>query len=196
MNTADSTSEKDSKKVLSKNAPPKDSPNSRRIILLLLSLAVIAATLSSLPSVQNKTKALFLEDRRVILAKVNAFYGVEQTEYLILKLKDSSGIQIEIYEMAGKQNTQQSFKQKFELTQDSDAYITLDKSTTNLALSDVDKDGQLDILAPSVDRNGNLRLNTFRFNSELSSFEPLVEPEKWNLSIWPIKNKNLLLTKS
>lgn len=156
------------------------SKNSRAIIVLLL-LAVAAAVLSSLPAIQTKTRGLFAKDTRLILAKVNTFYGVDQKEYLILKIKDTSGIQIEIYEVASQsknQQAQQNFKQRFELLQDSDAYITLDKNTTNLALSDVDKDGQLDILAPSVDRNGNLRLNTYRFNSELNSFEPLVEISK------------------
>lgn len=116
-------------------------------------------------------KDLFLKPHRVVLAKVNTFYGIEQKEYLILKIKDESGLQIEIYEM--QKDGGQLFKQKFELTQDSDAYITLDKNTTNLALSDVDKDGVMDILAPSVDRNGNLRLNTFRYNLEFNSFEPI-----------------------
>lgn len=166
MNKVD-TSSKNEKQI--KNTP---------YIVILLVFAAMTAILSSLPIVQNKVKSLFLEDNRLVLAKVSGFYGVEQIEYLILKIKDSSGIQIEIYEVTGKENTgqsQQIFKQKFELMQDSDAYLTLNKSTTNLALSDVDKDGQLDILAPSVDRNGNLRLNTFRFNAELNSFEPLVE---------------------
>lgn len=147
-----------------------------RYILILLALAIGVAILSSLPVVQNKTKSLFSKETRLILARVNAFYGVDQREYLILKIKDSFGLQIEIYEVQDK--SQQIFRQKFELTQDSDAYITLDKNTTNLALSDVDKDGQLDILAPSVDRNGNLRLNTYRFDSDLNSFEPLVELNK------------------
>lgn len=146
--------------------------NSRlRFIIALLVLAIAAAVVSSFPSVQNKVKEVFIKPNRVVLAKINTFYGVEQKEYLILKIRDESGLQIEIYELQKDGN--QSFKQKFELTQDSDAYITLDKNTTNLALSDVDKDGVLDILAPSVDRNGNLRLNAFRFNAEFNSFEPL-----------------------
>lgn len=160
MNTADVASDKKNKLY----------------IIALLVIAVTIAVLSSVPSVQNKTRALFTKDTRQILAKVNSFYGANQTEYLILKIKDAYGIQIEIYET--KEKTQQSLKQKFELAQDSDAYITIDKNTTNLALSDVDKDGQLDIVAPSVDRNGNLRLNTFRYNAEFSSFEPLVETTK------------------
>ncbi len=157
-----------------------DLKNTRTIIVLLV-LALAAAILSSLPFIQTKTRELFAKDNRLILAKVNAFYGIEQKEYLILKIKDLSGIQIEIYEVNSQSKNQQehqNFKQRFELLQDSDAYITLDKNTTNLALSDVDKDGQLDILAPSVDRNGNLRLNTYRFNSEIISFEPIVEINK------------------
>lgn len=155
MNTVDNTIE--SKKT--------------RYIVILAVFALIIAVLSSIPTVQNKIKPFFTNDPRIVLAKINAFFGVEQNEYLILKIKDPYGIQIEIYD--AKDESKPVFKQKFELSQDSDAYITLDKNTTNLALSDVDKDGQLDIIAPSVDRNGNLRLNTFRYNFELQQFEPL-----------------------
>jgi hypothetical protein len=138
-------------------------------ISALLICALAAAVLSSLPLVQNKVKAFFSKDERVVLAKINSFYGAEHQEFLILKLKDAFGVQIEIYEV--KPDAQNVFRQKFEFIQDSDAYITLDKSTTNLALSDVNKDGQLEIIAPSVDRNGNLRLNTFRYNKDLKIFE-------------------------
>ena len=147
---------------------------SSRIALILGAVALALAVASSLTSVQTVFKSLLNKSDRQILAKITGYYGLEQNEYLILKIKDSAGLQIEIY-TKDKTTSQQTFKQKFELTQDTDAYITLDKNTTNLALSDVDKDGQLDILAPSVDRNGNLRLNSYRFNSELNSFEPMQE---------------------
>jgi hypothetical protein len=154
MNTADNTTE--SKKS--------------RYIAILLILAIVAAVLSSIPAVQNRIKPFFTGDNRTVLAKINAFFGLEQTEYLVLKIKDPYGIHIEIYE---SKSDKPVFKQKFELLQDTDAYITLDKNMTNLALSDVDKDAQLDIIAPSVDHNGNLRLNTFRYNSELQQFDPI-----------------------
>jgi hypothetical protein len=145
----------------------------KRSIAVLVIIAILSAILSASPQIQNRVKSFFARDIRLILTKIRTFYGADQTEYLILKIKDSTGIQIEIYEV--KSETQKNFKQKFELTQDSDAYITIDKNTTNLALSDIDKDNQLDIVAPSADRNGNLRLNVFRFNAELNSFEPLLE---------------------
>ena len=146
----------------------------RNLIVALILVAVAVAFASSVPAVQNAAKALFSGRDRQILAKVSGYYGQDQIEYLILKLKDANGLQIEVYEKSPQAN-QQVFKQKFELTQDTDAYLTLDKNTTNLALTDVDKDGVLDIVAPSVDRNGNLRLNTFRYNSDLNIFEPYQE---------------------
>lgn len=146
-----------------------------RLIIALLAVAVLIAVLSSIPAVQTQIKSFFSRDERVVLAKINTYYGSPATEFLILKIKDSFGVQIEIYEIKSS-DSQPVYRQKFEFTQDSDAYITLDKSSSNLALSDVDKDGQLDIIAPSVDRNGNLRLNTFRFNPDLNSFEPYAKP--------------------
>jgi hypothetical protein len=154
MNTADNSTE---------------SKKSRSIGVLIV-LALVAAVLTTIPAVQNRIKPFFSDNDRIVLAKINTFFGLEQTEYLILKIKDAYGINIEIYESKGDKSV---FKQKFELLQDTDAYITLDKNSTNLALSDVNKDGQLDIIAPSVDHNGNLRLNTFRYNLELQQFDPI-----------------------
>lgn len=146
----------------------------KKWVFVFLITAVLIAVLSSLSGVQKKMSPLLDGQSRKILAKVTSFYGVEQEQFLILKVKDNSGIQIEIYTV-DKNTDSQQFKQKFDLSQDSDAYVTIDKNSTNLALSDVDKDGNLDILAPSVDRNGNLRLNTFRFNLDLKLFEPYLE---------------------
>lgn len=153
---------------------PPEKPARTKLILILVALALGIAVLTSVPAVQNQLRQFFKSSDRVILARINAYAGVDQQEFLILKIKDNSGLLIEVYEVR-KEDSKQIFKQNFLLSQDSEAYITLDKNTTNLALSDVDKDGLPDILAPSVDRNGNLRLNTFRYNSDLQQFEVLSE---------------------
>lgn len=147
-----------------------------KIILFLFVAALIIAILSSLPKIQNVAKFYIGESGRTILAKVSSFYGVDQVQFLILKVKDESGLQIEVYQT--QQGSQQEFVQKFSLDQDSDAYVAIDKNVTNLALSDIDQDGHLDVLAPSVDRNGNLRLNTFRYNLDLKNFEPHAANQK------------------
>lgn len=143
-------------------------------IIILVIVALLVAVLTSVPTFQNFARQLFGHNQRAVLAKIEGFFGSDSHQYLILKIRDQSGILIEIY-LKDPLDGRQSFKQNLILAQDSDAYITIDKNTTNLALSDVDKDGQMDILAPSVDRNGNLRLNAYRYNEELKIFEALQE---------------------
>ena len=142
-----------------------------KIVFVLLFVAVVIAVLSSLNSVQQLVQPIFQSSSRIILAKVTAVYDTDGSQFLILKVKDSTGLQIEVYQVNPLASTQ-IFKQKFDLPLDADAYVTIDKNSSNLALSDVDQDGLMDILAPSVDRNGNLRLNTFRYNIDLKLFEP------------------------
>ena len=145
----------------------------KKIIALFIILAIAFTALTQIPAVRSSLNSLLKSQQRTVLAKLTGFFSNEQIEMLILKVRDQSGLQIEIYEVDRKTDTQ-TFKQKFDLSEDADSYVTIDKNSTNLALQDVDQDGVLDIIAPSVDRNGNLRLNTFRFNSELKMFEPYV----------------------
>ena len=148
----------------------------KKSILFFILLAFLFAGLTLIPAVRTKLQALLNTQQRVVLAKISGYFSTEQNHYLILKVKDAAGLQIEVYDQSTEPNSQ-IFKQKFDLSEDSDSYVTLDKNSTNLALQDVDQDGNLDIVAPSVDRNGNLRLNTFRFNSESKLFEPFTRQE-------------------
>ncbi len=150
-----------------------NSHGQKKIILLFIALALFFAGLTLVPEVRTHFNSLFKTQQRVILAKITGYFSTEQTQMLILKVKDATGLQIEIYEY-DVGSTAQKFKQKFDLAEDADSYVTIDKNSTNLALQDMDQDGNLDIIAPSVDRNGNLRLNTFRFNSQTKLFEPFI----------------------
>lgn len=147
-----------------------DKVGQKKIIFGFITVAVFFVALTLVPSVRTALTTLINPPNRTVLAKLTGYFSAEQLQFLVLKVKSSSGLQIEIFEVDPKTSIQ-VFKQKFDLSEDSDAYVTLDKNSTSLALQDVDHDGNLDIVAPSVDRNGNLRLNTFRFNPELKMFE-------------------------
>ena len=147
-----------------------DKVRQNKIIFLYIAIAILFVVLTLIPSVRLKITNLINPANRIVLSKITGFFTEDQTQYLILNVKNAGGLQIEIFEI-DKSTMAQTFKQNFDLAEDSDAYITLDKNSTNLALQDVDRDGHLDIVAPSVDRNGNLRLNAFRFNPEFKIFE-------------------------
>ena len=66
----------------------------------------------------------------------------------------------------------QKLKQKFSFLDDTEAFLMMNENSENLALIDYDKDGFQDIVMPTVDKNGNSRLNIFKYNAELQQFMP------------------------
>lgn len=147
-----------------------DKVRQKIIIFTFIVIAILVAGLTLVPSIRTYLNLATNSSNRTLLAKITGFFSVDQNQLLILKIKTPTGLQIEIFEVDPKTSSQ-TFKQKFDLIEDKEAYVTIDKNSTNLALQDVDHDGNLDIVAPSVDRNGNLRLNTFRYNPDLKMFE-------------------------
>lgn len=147
-----------------------DKVGQKKVIVGFILTAVFFAGLALTPSIRIHFSGALNPPKRTVLTKMSGFFSSDQIQFLILKVKNETGLQIEIFQVDDQAQTQ-TFKQKFDLVEDSDAFVTLDKNSTSLALQDVDHDGNLDIVAPSVDRNGNLRLNTFRFNSDLKLFE-------------------------
>lgn len=150
--------------------------NQKIILAVLAALSIILAVMAMTPSVRIYFQSKFNTPERVILSKVSGPIASANKQYLIFKIKEGGSLIVEIYEMSADGNSQ-SLKQKFILDDDLDAYVMIDKNTTNLALSDVDKDGSLEIVVPSVDRNGNSRLNTFKYDTDIQSFTPYTKPE-------------------
>lgn len=146
--------------------------NQKIILRILLAVALILVVLAATPSVRIYFQSKFSNPERVILSKVSGYIQAAQKQYLIFKIKEGHGLLIEIYEISANGDSQ-TLKQRFNLDDDTDSYVMIDKNTTNLALSDVDNDDSLEIVAPSVDQNGNSRLNTFKFDPNLNSFVPL-----------------------
>jgi hypothetical protein len=142
------------------------------LIILLAVAAIIFAVLST----QSKVRELFNSEKiqtREILAKI--FTEFSNQKFVIFKIKTESGIDIEIFEKDIQNNPH--LKQKFSLTDDSEAFLMINGNSVNLGLNDVDHDGIVEIIAPTVDHAGNSRLNIFKYNAELSQFVPVQSQE-------------------
>ena len=148
--------------------------NEKSISLPLLIGALVLSLVFAVGSSMASVRRIFNSntEERKILAKAFAEYSGKT--FVVFKIKTNLGIDLEIYEKDFANNNQQ-FKQRFPLNDDVEAYLMVDNNSMNLGLVDVDNDGQLDIVAPTVDKNGNSRLNVFQFNSDLNSFVPYVE---------------------
>ena len=154
--------------VAVKNTTDKKTSTVFTVAIVLLCL--LFAILSSLTSVRQML--ISRKSERTVLAKVFAQYN--QKNFVIIKIKTESGLDLEVFEKESE-NNQQKLKQKFSLNDDSDAYLMVKNDSINLGLFDVNKDGQLDIICPSVDRLGNSRLNIFEYSKELNQFMPVTD---------------------
>lgn len=130
--------------------------------------AAVVAILSSNSKIRSALSTNQIQTRQ-ILAKVFAEFA--EKKFVIFKIKTESGIDIEIFEKDADNN--QHLKQKFSLTDDTEAFLMINNNSVNLGLNDVDHDGVLDIVAPTVDHSGNSRLNVFKYNNDLNQFVPL-----------------------
>jgi len=142
----------------------------------LLVTATLLSLLFAIASSMNSVRVIFENrtEERKILSKVFTEYG--HKSFVILKIKINNAVELEIYEKIPPQNNQQ-LKQKFTLNDDSEAYLMVNSNALNLTLIDIDKDGLLDIVCPTVDKNGNSRLNVFQYNPDIEQFLPYTTSE-------------------
>lgn len=148
--------------------------NEKPISIPLLMGALVISLVFAVGSSMTSVRRIFspATEERKILAK--AFAQYQEKMFVIFKIKTNSGIELEIY-LKDPETNNQVFKQRFPLNDDAEAYLMVNSNAMNLGLVDINNDNQMDIIAPTVDKNGNSRLNVFQYNLELNSFIPYVE---------------------
>lgn len=144
------------------------------LIVSMVVLALAGAILSSSQDIRNYFTAHQASGKRSILAKI--FTSYDNINYVIFKIRTETGIDIEIYEK-DESTYFQKLKQKFSFPDDKDAFLMVEGNSISLALSDVDQNGVMDIVMPTVDQFGLSRLNVFKYNSDLKQFSQSVDGE-------------------
>jgi hypothetical protein len=152
---------------------------SKKETILLIALAVIAmavTTIAVVPSLKTKARDFFIKSDRTILAKVDGSLTPEGPRVTVLKIKSQGEISLEVYE---QKDDGQHMMAHLSVDETRDGYFSLQGNATNLALTDVDGDGVMEIVAPTYDDQMVPRLNIFKYNSETKSFDRVnsaVEP--------------------
>lgn len=157
---------------------PNDSAFKKAEVILIAALAVVAMTLVAvavIPSLRAKAKNIFSKSEREVIAKVSGKLGPEGPAVTVLKIKERSALSLEVF----TQNEEGSLipLSKIPLFEAKDGHFLLQGNATNLALTDVDKDGFLEIVAPTYDEQMVPRLNIFKFNFTTKSFDRVTAPE-------------------
>ncbi len=141
---------------------------------ILAVIAMMLTTVAIVPAFRNGIKDLFLSDERVILAKLIGDISPEGPRVTVLKIKDRELLSVEIYTaIEGEGNVLLS---RIPLFESRDGYFILGGNATNLALTDIDKDGLMEIVAPTYNDQMVPRLNIFKYNRASKGFDRVNAP--------------------
>lgn len=157
------------------NADSPFSKNEKLLIAGLALLMMILTTVAVVPSLRAKAKALLQNENRSVLAKVSGKVNSDSPHFTILKISSPDGLSLEIYtleEGTGKM----TLSSKIRLDEKRDAFFSFQGNATNLAFTDVDNDGNLEIVAPTYDDQMVARLNIFKYNASTKNFERMISP--------------------
>ncbi|KYG69085.1 hypothetical protein AZI87_07645 [Bdellovibrio bacteriovorus] len=150
--------------------------NKELVLMAVLALVAMAlVTVAVVPSLRNKVKDAFLSSERNVVAKVSGSLSSEGPRVTVLKIQSKNSLSVEVFSQ--NEGGEMVLLAKLPLFENRDGYFLFKGNATNLALTDVDKDGSLEIVAPTYDDQMVPRLNIFRFNPVTKSFDRVTAPE-------------------
>jgi hypothetical protein len=159
----------------------KNSAFTQKEMIGMAALTVILMfliTIAAIPSLREKFKAALIPDGREILAKVSGNISAQGPHITVLKLKTKNALSLEVYDSTNKD--EMLFLEKIPLEELRDGYVSIKGNATNLGLTDVDKDGNTEIVAPTFDDQMIPRLNVFKYIEATKSFERINSPNEGN----------------
>jgi hypothetical protein len=151
---------------------------SKRELTFIIGLAVLAmivTTIAVVPALRNYTKEVFFTEDREILAKATGKISEVGPTITVLKIRSKNTLSLEIYSMENPEGM--TLMAKIPLFETRDGYFSLKGNATNLALTDIDNDGMLEIVAPTFNEELVPRLNIYKYNPETKSFDRVNAPE-------------------
>lgn len=147
----------------------------QRIPLVFTILSIGFTIMLAVPQFREALRARFVDQNRLVLAKVESQINNDDKNYLILKLKHKKSIHLEIFL---KTESVLKLIKKFTLVGSYDGYFNYAGEATNLVVANIDFDPQLEILVPTFDEDFVAHLQIFKFNSTSEEFE-LLEEDNW-----------------
>jgi hypothetical protein len=145
----------------------------RGFYILASSLTAIAVCLGILTAWERPRefiRAVLFAEKREILAKAQGDLNGRGLNIVAIKVKTADTLSVEIYDW-NLQKTGTQFRSRIILPEKRDAFMNFRDNAVNLALADVDNDGNLEIIAPTFDENLIPRLNVYKYQESTQSFE-------------------------
>ena len=135
--------------------------------LISLLLLVVSLILFFNPKVQNFFKEISESKGRLVLSKLETNKLNDQLKFTIIKIKHEQKLYLEIY---AHMNHGLELMEKLNLDGEFDAYLLLKDRSSNLIISNIDGDANLEIVAPTYDKRMKPILNVFKYDSQMEEF--------------------------
>ncbi|MCB0369985.1 MAG: hypothetical protein KDD45_11295 [Bdellovibrionales bacterium] len=144
----------------------------QKLIAILFFISIGLVVVVSVPHLKSSVKDFFLNEKRIILAKVQGQVSEDGDRFVILKIRQKDEIFLEIYKEQPK-TEQLDFIQKIIIPEKNEGSFTFRGEITNLAFADIDNDSYMEILVPVFNADMTPRLHTFKYNLATDRFEPM-----------------------
>lgn len=138
-----------------------------RTILTVSCLASLAVTLH--PDARASIRAALLGDARTVVSTVKGDLLGDGSELTVAKVKTRNAMLLEVYQPLASGT--QRLLGRIDLSDKRDGYFNFNGQATNLALEDVDGDGQLEILAAGFDQHLVGKLHVFSYDKDAKGFQ-------------------------
>lgn len=134
------------------------------VFLLALSLTIYFN-----PKLNTYLLARAQKDKRTVLAKIITQKLNPHSQFTLLKIKNKDQIWLEVYEESETQDIE--LISKLSLEGSFDAHIFLKDKATNLAIANIDRDSELEIISPTYNRKMEPILNVFKYDRVMEEFK-------------------------
>lgn len=116
---------------------------------------------------------LGVSNERTVLATIETEKLKGPHPFKILKIKEGPKIWLEIYyQMPNDKNkTTSELHTRLDLRGEFDGHVLIMERATNLAISNIDRDNELEILAPTYSRGMTPILNIYKYDPILEEFK-------------------------
>lgn len=142
-----------------------------RLVLSALFIMMLVAVLH--PTVRTEIRSQIVKDFRTVVSTAAGDLRGDGSKLTIIKVKTRQALVLEVYEP--QLESAPKLLGRVEIPNAREGFFTFDGQATNLAVDDIDGDGQPEVLVPSFDTNMVGQLSVYRFDRDAQNLRRVSE---------------------
>lgn len=154
---------------------------SKLSLFVLIGLGIIAALAMGgalSPQFRSFVQVQLEAHGREVLATAEGDLLNDSSQVKVVKFKSRDGIFVEVLRATGGEGSAYALVDRVELPDKLDGLFNFHGHVTRLAITDVDGDGTMELLAPTFDAQLVPHLNIYKYDGAIKKLMPMQPPQK------------------